>query len=196
MKKILLGSASSRRAEILRFFSIPFDQVSSPYDESQLSKKLSAKEYAYQAAVNKAKALHEKFPNEIILSADTVVSCKGKIFLKPKSENEAFEMLKVLSGSWHEVYSSVCVHTPTNIFADTELTKILFHSLSDEQIQTYHKNCYFHDKAGGYAIQRGGSIIVKRIEGCYYNIMGLPLNTMRKMLYKAGIDLWEYLKPL
>ena len=99
-----------------------------------------------------------------------------------------------LSGSWHSVYTAVCVKDCGNIYVQAEETKVLFHQLSDKQIETYHHHFYYEDKAGGYAIQQAGSILIKRIDGCFYNIMGLPINTTRIMLKKVGIDLWDYLK--
>ena len=194
--KIILGSASPRRKEILNFFSLPFEQKEPLFDENSFSKEKDPKKFASLIAQNKAKSLVEKFPNRIILSADTIVFCEGKIYIKPKTEKDAYEMLSALSGSWHSVFTGVCVCKDSQLFVQVEETKILFHPLSKKLIETYHKHFYFKDKAGGYAIQKAGSIIVKRIEGCYYNIMGLPLNATKDMLALVGINLWDYLKPL
>ena len=93
---------------------------------------------------------------------------------------------------WHEVYSGVCVYHKKVFHIAHEITRILFHPLTEEQIQKYHKKYYFPDAAGGYNVTKGGSIIIKKIDGCYYNIMGLPLSTTQDLLKKVGIDIWEY----
>ena len=116
--------------------------------------------------------------------------------MKPRDKKEAHYMLRELSGKAHSVFSSVCVAAKGELFLDVEETRVYFHELTDSQIDRYITQLHTLDKAGGYAIQRGGSIIVKRIEGCYYNIMGLPIHTMARLLMKAGIDLWDHLKPV
>lgn len=194
--QIILGSSSERRKYILDFFSLPYRQVDSNFDESKVSQTLSPDKYTGEIAKQKALSLAPLYPKEIILTADTVVYFKGKYLLKPKNEEEAFNMLKTLSGGIHEVYTGVCVKTEKELFVKSERAKIVFNEISDREIKLYHRHFYFSDKAGGYAIQKGGSILVKEIEGCFYNIMGLPINTLRELLMKAGIDLWSFLKPL
>ena len=194
--QIILGSSSERRKYILNFFSLPFKQVDSNFDESSISQELPPDKYTCEIARQKALAVSSAYPKEIILTADTVVYFQNKYLLKPKDEKEAFSMLQDLSGSTHEVYTGVCVKTENDIFVKSENAKIVFNKLSDDEIKKYHKNFFFADKAGGYGIQNGGTILVKKIEGCFYNVMGLPINTLRELLKKAGIDLWDFLKPL
>lgn len=194
--QIILGSSSERRKHILDFFSLSYLQVNSNFDELSVSQNLPPDKYTEEIAMNKALTIATKYSDKVILTADTVVYFKGKYLLKPESEKEAFQMLKTLSGNYHEVYTGVCVKTPNDLFVESEKSTILFNEISDREIELYHKNFYFGDKAGGYAIQNGGSILVKKFEGCFYNIMGLPINTLRKLLKKAGIDLWSYLKPM
>jgi septum formation protein len=194
--QIILGSSSERRKYILDFFSLPYLQVDSNFDESLVSQKLPPDEYTKEIARQKALKIADTYKDKVILTADTVVYFEEKYLLKPQSEQEAFSMLKKLSGSFHEVYTGVCVKTKNQLFTQSEKTKILFNELTDREIKLYHKNFYFSDKSGGYAIQKGGSIVIKKIEGCFYNIMGLPINTLRELLKKAGIDLWNFLKPL
>ena len=191
--KIILGSVSERRKQILSYFSLPFIQKDSKYDESKLKIIEDPIKYTCTLAENKAKILSEKYPDNIILTADTVVFFENDYLLKPKDETEAKNMLKKLSNSWHQVFTGVCACKGGKCFSLSEETKILFHKLDERQIKLYHKKFYFMDKAGGYAIQKGGSVIVKKIEGCFYNIMGLPINTLKEVLLKVGIDLWEYL---
>lgn len=193
---IILGSSSPRRKEILDFFSLPFTVANPDFDEESITKDHDPAAFACLIAKQKALSISKTYKDDVILTADTVVHCKGTIFTKPLDEQSAYEMLSTLSGSWHSVFTGVCVMKNDQLFCLAEETKILFHPLSKKQIETYHDHFYFNDKAGGYAIQKGGSIIVKKIEGCYYNIMGLPLNTTRELLNKVGIDLWDFLKPL
>ncbi len=194
--EILLGSASPRRREILNFFSLPFRQVSSDFDESLVLFEGDPAEYAREIAKRKAMALVEKYPKEIILTADTVVHRQGRLFLKPETMEEAYAMLRELSGKEHQVYTGVCVATSGKLFSEAELARVHFCELTEPEIRAYAKVFHPLDKAGGYAIQQAGSLIVKRIEGCYYNVMGLPLQTLRRLLLKAGIDLWDFFKSV
>lgn len=193
---IILASKSPRRKEILDFFMLSFKTIDSKFDEAKVLFISDPKEYALEIAEKKAVGLCNKYFNDIIISADTIVFANNKIYTKPKDEREAFKMLNELSNSWHEVYTAVCVKNKNEIFKDIEKTKILFHPLTEKQIKTYHDKLYFSDKAAGYAIQKAGSIIIKKMVGCYYNVMGLPINTLKNLLLKVGIDLWDYLKPL
>lgn len=194
--ELILGSTSPRRREILNFFSLPFRQENPEFDESQVLFEGNPISFAKEVATRKAEALVERFPNHVILTADTIVFRMGKLFLKPNDLEEAHAMLKELSGKEHQVFTGVCVAKKTELFSEAEETRVFFHELTDTQIRSYHNHFLPLDKAGGYAIQKGGSLIVKRIEGCYYNIMGLPIHTVRRLLLHLGIDLWDYLKSI
>lgn len=196
MKSLILGSNSPRRKEILNFFSLPFEQIKSDFDESTVVFNSNPSLFAQETALRKAHILSKKFPDRVILTADTIVYRNGKIFQKPENLKEAFEMLKELSGKEHKVFTGVCVAKKNDFFSEVEESRVFFHDLTDSQIREYHHHFNPLDKAGGYAIQKGGNLIVKRIEGCYYNIMGLPINTVRRLLLQAGIDLWDYLKSI
>ncbi|NDD58361.1 MAG: septum formation protein Maf [Chlamydiae bacterium] len=191
---IILGSQSPRRKEILNFFSIPFTQVASHFDEASIPMHSDPASYAKLLATKKAEVLQEQFKNKIILCADTVVYHQKKIYNKPSDKKEAKQFLSELSGSWHEVITALCVVFGDKIICEVETTQILFNPLSEDQIESYLSHFAFSDKAGGYAIQQGGGIIVKKIEGCYYNVMGLPINTLAKVLKEVDIDLWKHLK--
>jgi septum formation protein len=138
--------------------------------------------------------LAERHPSQPILTADTIVFQGGRLFLKPETMEEARVMLSELSGKEHQVYTGVCVTRDGRLFTDSAVTTVEFHELTQDQIQTYHRHFGPLDKSGAYAIQKGGSLIVKRIEGCYYNIMGLPLQPVYRLLLKVGIDLWNHLR--
>lgn len=194
MKNLILGSQSPRRRDILQMFSIPFEQVTPDFDETQVPFHGDPISFACMVAERKAINLQDRFPERIILTADTIVFRDSELYMKPESIEEAFSMLSELSGKEHIVYTGVCVAKDGKRFCEAEATRVLFHELTEAQIRTYHHSFNPLDKAGAYAIQGAGSVIVKRIEGCYYNIMGLPLTTTRLLLAKVGIDLWDYLK--
>lgn len=190
---LILGSNSPRRKEILSFFSLPFRQCSPEFDETQVVFQGNPQAFACEVARRKGECLLQTFPNETILTADTIVYREGRLFFKPESHEEAYAMLKELAGKEHQVFTGVSVMHKGQSWVDAEESRVLFHDLTDDQIVAYHSKIYPLDKAGGYAIQKGGSLVVKRIEGCYYNVMGLPISTVRRLLLYAGIDLWQFL---
>lgn len=192
-KRLILGSTSPRRQEILSFFSFPFEQLSPYFAEELVPFEGDPISYANTISKGKADSLASRYPQAVILTADTIVFKEGKLFLKPSDDDEALAMLTELNGSWHSVFTSVTVHSGDQQWTQCEETKVLFHTLSPEQLKFYHKAFKGTDKSGGYGIQTGGSVIVKRMEGCFYNVMGLPLGTVRILLEKGGIDLWHYL---
>jgi septum formation protein len=192
--ELILGSSSPRRREILSYFTIPFRQIPSDFDESQILFEGDPAAFAQEVAKRKAMSLAEKHPNQPILTADTVVFQGGRLFLKPETMEEAKTMLSELSGKAHEVHTGVCVAKNMELFTDGAISFVEFNELTQDQIDTYHRCFGPLDKAGSYGIQKGGSLIVKRIEGCYYNIMGLPLQPVYRLLLKVKIDLWHYLK--
>lgn len=192
---LILASKSPRRKEILEFFSLKFKCIESNFDETKIKFVKDPKLYALEIALNKAKALDGKYKDIPILAADTIVWANKKVYTKPKNAKDAFKMLNDLSNTYHSVYTAICIKYNEKIYQDIEETKILFHALDEKQIKTYHNSFYYSDKAAGYAIQKAGSIIIKNMIGCYYNVMGLPINTLKNLLLKVGIDLWDYLKP-
>lgn len=191
---LILGSQSPRRKEILSYFSIPFKQVSPGFDETQVVFQGKPGAFACEVASRKAHCLKEAYPGHVILTADTVVFYNGKLYQKPETLQEAHFMLKELSGKEHQVFTGVCIIKDSECFIEAEESRVHFSDLSDAQIKAYHQLIQPLDKAGGYAIQGIGSAIVKRIEGCYYNIMGLPIQLVRRLLLKVGIDLWDFVK--
>ncbi len=191
---LILASASPRRKEILSYFSIKFKTVTSHFDEKKIKFLKDPKSYAIEIAENKAKAMRDEYYNDIVLSADTICFANNKIYTKPENEKDAFRILNELSNTWHSVFTAICIKHKDKIFSDIEETKILFHALEENQIKKYHSSFYYSDKAAGYAIQEAGSIIIKNMIGCYYNVMGMPINTLKNSLLKVGIDLWDFLK--
>ena len=193
MTRLILGSQSPRRKEILNFFTLPFVQIPSAFDEGGVDFQGDPAQYASELSREKAKEIAVKFPRDIILTADTVVFFEGTIYNKPKDDEEAFQMVRTLAGREHQVFTAVTVQKGSEVHSGFEMTKIFFNPLTDEQIRLFHRSCSPLDKAGAYAIQQSGCILVSGIEGCYYNVMGLPVNTVRRLLEKFGINLWEHL---
>ena len=194
MSRLILGSQSPRRKEILGYFTLPFEQVSPDFDESLVPFEGDPVHYVTQLSLAKAHSIERKFPEAMVLTADTVVYRDGKIYGKPKDEQEAFKYLLELSGEWHSVYTGVALTYQNHAHHLYEETRVLFNPLSIGEIRHYHTKLHWADKAGGYAIQMAGGLIVNKIDGCYYNVMGLPINSVRKLLLNAGIELWDYLK--
>lgn len=194
--KIILGSQSPRRREIMDFFSLPFVQVSSDFDEESVSFEGDPAKHAMLLSQKKAETLALRYPKDVILTADTVVFCKGNLYNKPRDEHEAQEFLTTFAGNWQSINTGVTVRRGLDVHTGFEETRLLFNNLTPDQIKKFHAHCYFLDKAGGYAIEKSGNLIVSRIEGCYYNVLGLPINTVQKLLLKLDIDLWDFLKTL
>jgi septum formation protein len=191
---LILGSQSPRRKEILSYFSLPFVQIASNFDEESLPFEGDPVQYTTELALRKAADLAIRFPAETIVTADTVVFFEGQVFNKPKNEEEGASMLRAFSGKWQEVYTGVAVRKEDQLHAGWEMTRILFNPLTKRQIDLYLQSCSYLDKAGGYAIQHQGGLLVAKIDGCYDNVMGLPTNTLGRLLGKVGIDLWAHLK--
>lgn len=194
MSRLILGSGSPRRKEILSYFDLPFEQATSNFDEDSIQFHKDPVEYAVALACGKARALREKSPDALILTADTVVYKDGKIYNKPRDAEEAFQFLTELAGQWHSVFTAICVVKGEQEEHAWEETKVLFNPLTPDEIRHYHKKVHWSDKAGGYAIQMGAGLIVNKIEGCFYNVMGLPINAVREVLKKFDLELWDYVK--
>lgn len=192
--RLILGSKSPRRHEILSYFSIPFEQISSNFDEEKVIFEGDPEAFAKIIAIGKANDLATLYPEAIILTADTVVYKSGKVYGKPIDEEEAAAILSELQGSSHMVYTAVCVISEGNMYTGIEETKVYFNPLTPLQIHRYLQALHWADKAGGYSAQLAGSLIMPKIEGSFYNVMGLPIHTVAKLLKDVGIDLWDYLK--
>lgn len=189
---IILGSQSPRRKEILEFFKLPFTVVSSDFDESSIAFDSSPQDFVETQAKEKALALKERHPEDLIITADTTVYFNHKLFQKPLHEEEAFLFLKELAGNTHQVFTGVSVLRQEKLLTDIAMTHVTFYPMSDNEIWRYIRATHPLDKAGAYGIQGLGSLIVSKIDGCYYNVVGLPVRTLSKLLNNFGIDLWEH----
>ena len=183
--QLLLGSKSPRRRELLSQLGIPFRLVEIDVEES-IEPDVSADKVAEQLACKKALAYTAGLAdNEVLVTADTVVVHDSSVLGKPHSREEAIGMLHLLSGCTHQVYTGVSLRS--NHFSDsfTERTDVVFKNLSDEEIAYYVDTYRPFDKAGAYGIQEWiGMIGIERIEGCYYNVMGLPVVRLYKELQR------------
>ncbi|WP_297634081.1 Maf-like protein [uncultured Clostridium sp.] len=183
--KYILASASERRQELLKRIITDFEIKVSNLDEKKVVFNGNLNSYVEELAEKKGEAILDSVKEDsIIISADTIVSYGNNILGKPKDEDEAFKMLKSLSGNIHEVYSGISVYnTKTQKRLTTSIvTKVKFSMLTDTEIKEYIKSKEPLDKAGAYGIQGLGGVFVEEIQGCYYNVVGLSLNKTAKLL--------------
>lgn len=194
MFQLILGSQSPRRKEILEFFSLPFKQAVSHFDEEAVPFEGDPEEYVRVLSLGKARTLQPVYPEAIILTADTIVFREGEIFGKPKDRQDANRILSTLAGQWHAVYTGMTLLRGEELFHHVEKTEVLFNPLTEREIDYYLGSFSWSDKSGSYGIQAGGGLAVRKIHGCYYNVMGLPTNGLRELFLNVGIDLWHYVK--
>ena len=180
--KIVLASASPRRKELLRFITDEFEVIPSKADET-LPEDIAVEKAAEYLAKVKATSLRPAY-NTLVIGCDTVVVADDKILGKPENKSDCFAMLKMLSGRKHFVYTGVCILFNKEIISFTEKTEVEFHKLSDSEILNYISTGEPFDKAGGYGIQGKGSLLVKKINGDYFNVVGLPVSRLNRELRK------------
>lgn len=172
-QKLILASTSPRRADLLQSAGIEFSTTAPDADEALHPGELPVA-YAVRTAKEKAQSIAPA-KDAIVIGADTVVSIEGRILGKPADRQEAEEMLSLLSGNLHEVITGVCLHSAAKTVTFHAATAVLFRTLSQEEIQRYIHSGEPLDKAGAYAIQGGAAGMVRRIDGSYSNVVGLPL---------------------
>ncbi len=170
---LILASQSPRRSELLRLAGLSFRVRACPVEEVRAAGE-DAREYVTRLARSKAKAAWEG-ASEIVLGADTTVVLGDRVLEKPVDSNDARSMLAALSGREHTVITGICLLHPGGTIVDHESTRVHFVELSAAEIDAYVVSGEPMDKAGAYAIQGLASKFVDRIEGCYFNVMGLPL---------------------
>ncbi|MBU3839664.1 MAG: septum formation protein Maf [Candidatus Ruminococcus intestinipullorum] len=187
MKKIILGSASPRRKELLEQMGMEFEIFISHKAEEYTSVKPEdiAAELALRKAENVASEIEAK--NTIVIGADTIVVQDGKVLGKPKDRANAFEMLHSLQGKAHQVYTGIAVLNydesgQVNVHNDVVKTEVYVHAMSEEEIKNYIATGECDDKAGGYGIQGKFAVFIEKIEGDYYNVVGLPISHLYQIL--------------
>lgn len=183
----ILASASPRRAELLRQLGLEFITRSAEVEE-KLDNSRPLPEQLRELALHKARAVAEYSGDGLVIGADTVVVLGDKVMGKPGSEAEAREMLGRLNGRMHLVMTAVALVDPADgrVMTGLEETRVRFSTLDPEQIEAYIKTGEPMDKAGAYGIQGRGAVLVESIEGCYFNVVGLPINLLSRMLKEMG----------
>jgi septum formation protein len=182
MKKIILASQSPRRKELFQLAEIDFEVIVANTDETY-PEGLTFEEIAIFIAKEKAVAVEKNNPNRTIIAADTIVICNDKVIGKPTDTANAIEILTTLSGNTHQVITGVCILKNNEVISFADVTTVHFHTLSQEQIIYYVEKYKPFDKAGAYAIQEWiGAVGIKKIEGDFYNVMGLPVSRVSAVL--------------
>lgn len=176
---IILASQSPRRQELLKLITSDFEIKVSNVDET-LPDKITPKEAVMYLSKIKAEPFADG--DDIVIGADTVVALDGKILGKPKNEENAKEMLRFLSGRTHSVFTGVTLASNKKTKTFAVETKVKFFELTNEEIDAYIKTKEPFDKAGAYGIQGYGSLLVEKIDGDYFNVVGLPVSTLAREL--------------
>ena len=187
--QLILASASPRRKELLGLFHIPFTIRVADIDETMDENKAPFDEVA---RVSRLKALAiAREPEDLVIAADTIVVCEGKVLGKPKTETEAVEMLSLLSGRDHQVMTGCTVVRGDASVTFTEVTDLHFRPLSRKEIENYVASGEPMDKAGAYGIQGGAALFCERMVGDYYNVMGLPVCRLGQVLKTLAPEVME-----
>lgn len=187
---IVLASASPRRRELLEMLGVCDFKICPAAGEEKIKDGLSPEEIVCSLSKAKAEEVRAKCGgDDVIIAADTIVWHEGRVFGKPKTEREAKLMLGELSGKTHEVFTGITVIKGEKIISEAECTKVHFRQLDEAEIEAYVLSGEPMDKAGAYGIQGKASLFAEGIEGDFFNVMGLPLCRLGKMLKTIGVRL-------
>lgn len=186
---IILASQSPRRKELLERMGITEFKTISPDIDERAFDGLSPAELVETLSREKSRAVAERAGDEaLVIAADTVVALDGAILGKPEDETDAFKMLTLLSDVRHQVYTGVTVRRGSECVTEHEVTDVSFRELSEVEIERYISTGEPMDKAGAYGIQGYGALLVEAISGDYYNVMGLPVCRLGRILARFGVD--------
>ena len=187
--KLILASKSPRRQSLIESLGFPFEVRIKEVDEVYPSEMETDKVPVFLAELKAEPLVDQLQQNEVLITSDTVVINNDKILGKPKDYNDAFQMLQSLSGKSHKVVTGVCIQSLNDKISFAETTIVHFAALTKNEIEFYIENYKPFDKAGSYGIQEWiGAIAVHKIEGCYYNVMGLPVHKVYKTLQERFLD--------
>lgn len=189
MKPLVLASSSPRRLELLSLLRIPFT-ISPALCEEIPQPSLSPSGQVEQLAQQKAQDVLARYPQALVLGADTLVALDQQVFGKPQNEDQAFAMLNALQGKTHSVWTGISLLSATESRCFSQETKVTFCPLSSAQIRGYIAQGESLDKAGGYGIQGMGGAFVQGIAGDYFNVVGLPLSAVAQALGDFGLGLY------
>lgn len=187
METIILASASPRRADLLTQVGIPFEIMESGFQEPEMKSAGAAVEFA----LAKARCISHKHASRLVLGADTAVICEGSVLGKPADIEEAFQMLSLLSGREHRVITGMALLKDRQQVTGCEETRVWFRQLEEAEIRAYIATGEPMDKAGSYGVQGKGALFVQKLEGCYFNVVGLPLSRLALVLKEFGISVWN-----
>ena len=192
MARLVLASTSPRRRELLGLLGLPFEVIGSGYDESQIDPAaLLPPDYVMQLARGKAAEVAGRLDADaVVLGADTTVVLDSAFLNKPTDAADARRMLRQLSGRTHEVYTGLCLIHGASVATDFAVTQVTFDALTDAVIEAYVATGEPLDKAGAYGIQGKALSFIPSIHGDYFNVVGLPLFLLSKMLTDFGITVW------
>lgn len=185
-KRFIVASASPRRKELLSMAGYDFEVIPADADEA-IEESTKAFEAVKILSKRKALSVWEENKDAVVLGCDTVVALDDRILGKPKTKQEAFNMLMALSGKKHFVYSGVCITDGKNTVQFVGSAAVEFYELSKETVNSYIETKEPMDKAGSYGIQGIGSVLVKKIEGDYFSVVGLPLSQTARELRNFGV---------
>ena len=178
---LILASGSPRRRELMALITPDYTVVTSDVDEGKIAADTPA-HLAQNLAAAKARAVAVLHPGDIVCGFDTVVDCGGEVFGKPRDEADALRMLRALSGRTHKVHTGVCLCKDGRAASTVETTLVHFAPIAEADLCAYARTPEPYDKAGAYAIQGHAALWCTGIEGCYYNIMGLPVHRTAQLL--------------
>lgn len=182
---LILASASPRRQELLQRITKDFDVIPAVVNET-CDQFLSPEHYVLSMAERKAQAIYKLYPNDIVIGCDTIVVLNGEILRKPESKETAYAMLKALSGQVHQVCTSVFIIGEEQIAQEIITANVTFYELTDEEISTYLETGEYCDKAGAYGIQGQGALLIEKINGDFYAVVGFPISSVARMLQSFG----------
>ena len=192
--KFILASKSPRRREILADLGLEFEIITADTDES--CELTDPRAFVEELALRKGRAVADKLDDDtVIIASDTVVACGGEILGKPQDRADARRMLGMLSGTKHDVISGVALISKDKEAVTSEVTHVIFDTLSDSDKEIYLNSNEPYDKAGAYAIQGLASMWIKGIDGDYFNVVGLPVKRLHDLLLSEfGIDMATLIK--
>ena len=192
MMKLILASQSPRRKELLGLLGIPFE-IQVPQADETIDPNADPAQQVALVSRRKAMATQAE-AGDVVIAADTIVVCDGKILGKPHSFQEAVEMLSMLSGRGHLVMTGMTVMRGDQIVSCTEVTEVFFREISQKEIERYVRSGEPMDKAGAYGIQGGAALFAEKLCGDYYNVMGLPVCRLTQLLKQTAPELMEDLQ--
>ena len=181
-KPVILASASPRRKELLGLLGFPFTVVPSDVSEDMIVENGDFAAYAENLATRKTAAVAEQYDGHLVIGADTIVVHEGKVYPKPASHEEAKTFLQAFSGKTHKVITGVCFVNDGDSHIFSNETEVTFRKLDDSLVDAYIASGDPMDKAGAYGIQTAGALLVEKIDGDYYNVMGLPIAELTERL--------------